>query len=174
MFGEQQLNSEYLKELENKIRTLNEINYKHELLCQRRWDEYQKFRDNTIKEMETKITRLFEEVRDIRELRYANHQDIGCLQAKVEDLIWGIKALNAEKEGYKESSPKFSSLIPDSLIDTLKSCIHGRPIKFGDCRECYVDNKINKCDHDWNYKGSALMISHRICKKCGYTENINT
>jgi len=39
------------------------------------------------KELEEKITRLFEEVRDIRELRYINHQQLGSLEARVNFLL---------------------------------------------------------------------------------------
>jgi hypothetical protein len=37
-------------------------------------------------EHDKSIVRLFEEVRDIRELRYANHQQIGCIEARMDDF----------------------------------------------------------------------------------------
>lgn len=40
--------------------------------------------DNKIPE---DIKRLFEEVRDIRELRYTDHQAIGCLEARLEEQL---------------------------------------------------------------------------------------
>lgn len=48
------------------------------------------YMQDCINDLKAGVKNLFEQVRDIRELRYDNHQQIGCVEARVDKLATGL------------------------------------------------------------------------------------